>query len=71
MMLADTYRASEGRCVYCMRPADTIDHVDPNGPHDRENLVAACRSCNAAKGARTPQQWREDIAAYGGRKRRK
>lgn len=41
-----------GRCQYCAAPAESIDHVVPRskgGRHEWENVVAACRSCNAAK----------------------
>lgn len=44
------------RCAYCHRRATTIDHVVPRargGPDSWENLVAACESCNTAKGSRT------------------
>jgi len=34
----------------------TYDHVDPNGPTTPENLVVACRSCNSAKGPRSPSE---------------
>lgn len=40
------------KCQYCGDPADGIDHVRPrsrNGPHEWENVVAACRQCNARK----------------------
>jgi len=40
------------RCQYCGSPAENIDHVVPRsrgGPHSWENVVAACRRCNAAK----------------------
>lgn len=52
-----------GRCQYCGRPsADlTLDHVMPRhrgGPHEWENLVAACRACNHHKGGRTPAEAR-------------
>lgn len=43
------------RCQYCGREADSIDHVVPRsrgGIHAWENVVAACRRCNLAKGAR-------------------
>ncbi len=41
-----------GRCQYCGVPADNIDHVIPRskgGLHTWENVVAACRPCNAKK----------------------
>jgi 5-methylcytosine-specific restriction endonuclease McrA len=40
------------RCQYCNAPAENIDHVIPRskgGPHTWENVVAACRPCNARK----------------------
>jgi 5-methylcytosine-specific restriction endonuclease McrA len=41
-----------GRCAYCRGSAETIDHVFPRsrgGLHAWENVVAACRPCNARK----------------------
>jgi 5-methylcytosine-specific restriction endonuclease McrA len=41
-----------GRCAYCQRRADTIDHVVPRsrgGAHDWANVVAACARCNHRK----------------------
>jgi 5-methylcytosine-specific restriction endonuclease McrA len=46
-------------CVYCGRRADTVDHVLPKcrgGGDTWFNLVAACQSCNGAKGDRTPHE---------------
>jgi 5-methylcytosine-specific restriction endonuclease McrA len=40
------------RCEYCGAPATEIDHVIPislGGTGERQNLVPACRACNAAK----------------------
>lgn len=40
------------RCQYCDSPAENIDHVIPRsrgGTHSWENVVAACRPCNARK----------------------
>jgi len=39
-------------CQYCGAPAENLDHVIPKsrgGPHSWENVVAACRRCNARK----------------------
>src|SRR5947209_20273444 len=44
-----------GRCQYCGATAENIDHVIPRsraGQHVWENVVAACRPCNARKGDR-------------------
>ena len=32
----------------------SLDHVDPRGDNNDENLVTACRSCNSAKGDKKP-----------------
>ena len=41
-----------GKCQYCGRKAESIDHVIPRsrgGPHTWENVVAACSRCNTSK----------------------
>lgn len=46
-------------CRYCGAPADSVDHIIPRsrkGADDPDNLVAACRTCNSSKGARTPEE---------------
>jgi 5-methylcytosine-specific restriction endonuclease McrA len=46
-------------CQYCGAPAENIDHVLPRsrgGPHDWENVVAACRRCNSRKENRLPHE---------------
>lgn len=44
-------------CAYCdKRRADTVDHVIPRsrgGQHAWDNVVAACRKCNAKKADKT------------------
>ena len=45
-------------CQYCGRPAENVDHVVPRsrgGTHTWDNVVAACRSCNARKENHTPE----------------
>lgn len=65
--LTRAVRARDGdRCRYCGETViwrdrrsprgGTYDHVDPNGPNTLDNLVVACRACNAAKGDRTPEE---------------
>ena len=49
-------------CAYCGRETTEVDHVAPRargGASTPANLVAACRSCNKAKGLRTPKEWRQ------------
>lgn len=50
----------DGKCVYCGNAAVDKDHVFPRskgGPDIWDNLVAACKACNDAKGDRTPFDW--------------
>lgn len=46
------FARDQHRCQYCGTRAESIDHVVPRsrgGPHEWENVVAACRPCNTAK----------------------
>src|SRR6188508_2650483 len=46
-------------CQYCGSTAENLDHVVPRsrgGLHAWENVVAACRRCNAKKMDRTPAE---------------
>jgi 5-methylcytosine-specific restriction endonuclease McrA len=47
------------RCQYCGGTAENLDHVVPRsrgGTHTWENVVAACRPCNARKEDRLPTE---------------
>ncbi len=49
------FHRDRSTCQYCGSTADSIDHVVPRsrgGLHVWENVVAACRRCNAAKADR-------------------
>jgi 5-methylcytosine-specific restriction endonuclease McrA len=49
------FHRDQGTCQYCGGSADSIDHVVPRsrgGLHVWDNVVAACRRCNTAKGDR-------------------
>lgn len=57
------FRRDNYTCMYCgnfFSPSVlTRDHVIPrsrNGPDRWTNVVAACKRCNSAKGARTPEE---------------
>lgn len=46
------FARDDNRCQYCGAQAENLDHVIPRskgGPHTWENVVAACRPCNARK----------------------
>lgn len=60
--LLDVREMSDGVCSYCLQPctALAVDHVLPvsrGGTNDLDNLVMACKSCNSAKGAKTPLEY--------------
>lgn len=51
-----------GLCAYCERPATTYDHVIPvskGGRTTPDNIVPACRPCNASKGTKDVFEWME------------
>jgi 5-methylcytosine-specific restriction endonuclease McrA len=53
-------RLLSGQCAYCPAEATSVDHVIPvsrGGTNQNENLVGACRRCNASKSDRTPDEW--------------
>jgi 5-methylcytosine-specific restriction endonuclease McrA len=49
------------KCGYCGAAADLVcDHVTPlvaGGTNDLDNLITACRSCNASKGGKLLEEW--------------
>jgi 5-methylcytosine-specific restriction endonuclease McrA len=73
--------AQNHRCAYCRHPMEliatpgrpqpalaTIDHVQAlvhGGSSHPDNLVAACRRCNAARGHRNPSEFARIAAAFG------
>ena len=49
------FTRDNGRCQYCSKKAESIDHIQPRsrgGRHEWTNVVACCRSCNTRKGDR-------------------
>ncbi|MEL6353032.1 MAG: HNH endonuclease [Cyanobacteria bacterium J06627_28] len=53
-------------CQYCGSQKQlTLDHVIPKswgGQHSWDNVVAACSACNTAKGARSPELAKMELA---------
>lgn len=51
------------KCFYCQSNSNIeADHIIPisrGGQHSVGNLIAACRKCNASKGARTITEWKK------------
>ena len=67
--------ASGGRCWYCgcqlkhgVGPTSiTREHLLPRargGSNRRENIVAACRSCNVSKQAKTVEEYRASLGGF-------
>ena len=66
--LSQQLRRIDPHCRYCgkllSKRLSTLDHVVPRsrgGADDLTNLVLACRRCNLCKGARTLQEWLDDL----------
>ena len=52
-----------GRCKHCRKEVSgrnaTLDHIDPNGPSEPDNLQLLCRSCNSRKNRLSDQAGKE------------
>jgi 5-methylcytosine-specific restriction endonuclease McrA len=54
------YQAWDHRCGYCEEPATSLDHIIPrfkSGSSNRNNLIPACRKCNASKASSKMEEW--------------
>jgi len=54
------YDAWDCKCGYCDEPATSLDHIVPrfkSGSSNRNNLVPACRRCNANKASSCMEEW--------------
>ena len=54
------YEAWNYCCGYCNDPATSLDHIIPkfsSGSSYRNNLIPACRSCNANKASLKMEDW--------------
>jgi 5-methylcytosine-specific restriction endonuclease McrA len=65
MQRDESYSALRGKCGYCESPlprgAATADHITPlhkNGSTSRDNIIAACTSCNWVKGSMSAGKFR-------------
>lgn len=57
---AEVFAEYGSSCMYCLKPADTIDHVVPlvlGGNNEIDNLVPACWSCNSSKQGKPLLSW--------------
>jgi len=62
----DVFLRDKFKCQYCGQHTRdlTLDHVMPRhrgGPHDWDNVVAACKGCNHRKAGRTPEEARMNL----------
>lgn len=54
------YDAWDNKCAYCSECATSLDHIVPrfrSGSNRRNNLVPACRRCNASKASYKLEEW--------------
>jgi len=54
------YEAWDCKCGYCEEPATSLDHIVPrfkSGSSNRNNLIPACRRCNANKASSCMEEW--------------
>jgi hypothetical protein len=63
--------ATEGCCLYCGNPSESIDHVHPlsrGGLSVTENCVPACLACNGSKGDTDAFTWYRQQRFYDPRR---
>ena len=57
------YEAWEHKCGYCGDNATSLDHIVPrfrSGSSNRNNLLPACRRCNASKASSPVEAWYQE-----------
>ncbi|WP_415940410.1 HNH endonuclease [Streptomyces sp. 039-1] len=57
---AELFARWGGRCCYCDRPAEHVDHVTPISKGGRDvlaNVVPSCAPCNLDKSDRSLAEW--------------
>jgi hypothetical protein len=65
------HRFTDGNCLYCGRPSESIDHVHPRsrgGLSVTENCVPACLACNGRKGDSDAFAWYREQSFYDPRR---
>jgi hypothetical protein len=65
------HRATQGECLYCGQPSESIDHVHPlsrGGLSVTENCVPACLACNGHKGDADAFDWYRRQSFYDPRR---
>jgi hypothetical protein len=65
------HRLTEGACLYCGAPSESIDHVHPlsrGGQSVTENCVPSCLACNGRKGDSDAFLWYRRQAFYDPRR---
>ena len=61
------YEAWDNCCGYCGDEATSLDHIVPrfkSGSSNRNNLLPACRRCNANKASMDMKHWYEQQDFY-------
>ena len=65
------HRLTDGHCLYCGSPSESIDHVKPRcqgGQSVTENCVPACLGCNGRKGDHYAIHWYRRQSFYDPRR---
>lgn len=62
------YKKYDGHCAYCGRTIEftemQVNHLEPRGTNDVDNLMPSCRLCNCAKGQRPLETFRKSILCH-------
>lgn len=69
LTLQELVKLQNGKCYYCHQKftkniKPSLDHIVPiklGGGNTNDNVVAACKSCNSSKGAKTPEDFAQKI----------
>ncbi len=59
----EIYKTWDYKCGYCGDNATSLDHIVPrfrSGSSNRNNLLPACRRCNASKASSPVETWYQE-----------